>query len=185
MKKNELSVWTFPYKKSYYLTHPWKLWHDFYWNIRNFWHRGRYGFAYVDVWDWSEWWPKVGAAALRYLKENGHGYPGIEPWETPEKWDEHLQELADKLDWCADSQDIPFSEEENEYSKAMEEIQNRCRREETDEKGMWHTWLEMTDEDKKIRDKYFEKEKELQEKYDNKRSEIFAELGRNLPRYWD
>ena len=65
--KNELSVWTFPYRKGYYLTHPWKWFNDLYWNIRNFWHRGRYGFAYVDAWNWFDWWPKAGAAALEHI----------------------------------------------------------------------------------------------------------------------
>ena len=183
-KKNELSVFSFSYKKTYYLTHPWKWWNELYWNIRNFIHRGRYGFAYVDVWEWSSWWPKVGAAALRYLAENGCGYPGVDPWDTPEKWHTHLLEIADKLDWCDESQDILYSDNENEYKKAMDEIRERCHREE-EKDSIFHTWLEMTDKDEEIRNKYFEREKELYEEYNNKRTEIFKEIGQNLPRYWD
>lgn len=129
MKKNDLSVWTFPYRKSYYLTHPWKWFKDIYWNVRNFWHRGRYGYAYVDVWNWYHWWPKAGAEALRYLAEHNSGYPDYAPWETMEKWKAYLLETADKLDWCIES----------------------CDHEEADEE----------------------------------RAKIFAEIGRNLGRFWD
>lgn len=185
MKKNKLSVWTWPYRKRYYLTHPWKWWHDTYWNFRNWWHRGKYGFAYVDVWEWSTWWPEVGAEALRYMAEHGCGYPGCEPWETPEKWKAHLMDLADKLDWCSESQDICAPDEENEYKEEMDKIQKKCHREKIDENGMYHTWLELTDEDKEIRDKYFAREKEIWESYDEKRAEILESIGRNLPRYWN
>ena len=183
--KNKLSVWTYPYRKSYYLTHPWKWWHDTYWNFRNFWHRGKYGFAYVDVWGWSEWWPRVGAAALKYMAEKGSGYPGHEPWETPEKWKDYLNKLSDLLNWSADSQDILYTEDLNEYSKEMDEIHKRASRRKENEDGTVTTWLDMSVKDKIIRDKYFAREKELQEEFDKNRAEIFKEIGNNLPRFWD
>ena len=185
MKKNKLSVWTYPCRKRYYLTHPWKWWHDTYWNFRNWWHRGRYGFAYVDVWEWSNWWVQVGAAAMRYLAEHGHGYPGCEPWETPEKWRDHLLQTADKLDWCADSQDALYLEDKNEYSEQMDEIALRASKTEKDAEGMWHHWTELSGEEKEIRDKYFARFNELEEEYDKKRAEILKEIGEILPRYWD
>ena len=185
MKKNKLSVWTWPYRKSVYICKPWRWFRELWINLTNFIHRGRYGFAYSDVWEFASWWPMVGAAALRYFAENGYGYPGCEPWETPEAWKAHLLKLADDLDWCVDSQDILYTDDKNEYKEQMDEINKRCHREEKDENGMWHTWLEMTDADKVIRDKYFEREKELIEQQTEKRIKIFEEIGRNLPRYWD
>ena len=83
---NKLSVWTYSYRKSYYLTHPKILFHDIYWNFRNWWHRGKYGFGYVDAWNFNNWWVEVGASALRYIADHGDGYPGVEPWDTCNKW---------------------------------------------------------------------------------------------------
>lgn len=183
--KNELSVWTYSYRKSYYLTHPWKWWKDTYWNFRNWWHRGKYGFAYVDVWEWGVWWPKVGAAAMKYLAEHGHGYPGVEPWETPEKWHDYLIKLSDLLKWCGDSQDILFTEDQNEYKAQMDEILKRTRRRMENEDGSVTDYLEMTFKDKIVRDKYFAREKELEEENDAQRAKILEEIGSRLPRYWD
>ena len=176
-KKNDLSVWTYPYTKRYYLTHPWKWLHDTYWNFRNFIHRGKYGFAYVDVWEWSTWWPKVGAAAMRYLSEHGSGYPSVEPWDTPEKWKDYLNKLADLLDWSADSQDICYTDDLNEYNKEMEEMLDRTRRSKTGEDGTIIDYCDMKVKDKIIRDKYYAREKELQDEFDKHRAEIFEEIG--------
>lgn len=171
MKKNNLSLWTFSYRKSYYFTHPWKWFEEIYWNIRNTIHRGRYGFAYADVWSWYSWWSRVGAEALRYLAEHHHGYPGYEPWDTPEKWDEYLVELADKLDWCADSCEMDCHEKTNEYWNAFLETSSFLKK--------------RTPEENEIAKKYWERENELTEQDEQKRAEIFAEIGRLLPRFWD
>ena len=182
--KNNNSVWIFPYRKLHYLTHPWKWFRDLYWNFRNFIHRGRYGFAYVDAWNWNSWWVSVGAAALRYIADHGCGYPGDEPFETPEKWDEHLYEMADKLDWCADSMEFD-SLSENEYQSQMDEITKRCNREKKNEDGTITTYLEMTPEDEAVRDKYFERMKEIGKERHQKVVEILTSIGENFERYWD
>lgn len=180
MKKNKLSVWIFPYRKRYYLTHPWKIASDFRDAIQNFFHRARYGYAYSDVWEWYNWWTSVGAEALRYLAKHGHGYPGYPPWETPEKWYEHLNELANNLEWCATAGEFCNHEEQNEYHKDWEEMQNRTRRTEDDV-----TWHDLDVKDKILNKKYWAREQELVQQEEDRRAEIFAELGRNLPRYWD
>lgn len=120
-KKNELSVMYLSFRKIYYLKHPLKFLREIYWNIRNFIHRGKYGYGYVDVWNWSNWWPAVGAEALRYMAEHGSGYPGREPWETPEKWRAYLLDTADKLEWCVKSiDDFDAEDPEGDERKRME-----------------------------------------------------------------
>jgi len=183
-KKNELSVMRLYYRKLYYLTHPWKLVKDIYWNIRNFIHRGRYGYAYSDVWNWFGWWTQVGAESLKYLAEYGHGYPGYEPWETSEKWHTYLKDLADKLEWCLTTTDIGCHEDTNEYQIYYDDIHERCRKSGKKD-GMYCTWLETTSEEDEIIHKYWDREEELSKKDDKKRAEIFAEIGRLLPRFWD
>ena len=135
--KNDLRISMLSYRKSYYFRHPIRFIRDIYWGIRNFIHRGRYGYSYTDAWNWFNWWPVAGAEALRYMAENGCAYPGCEPWETPEKWKAYLLDLADRLEWCAKSQDDGFVNEEEERKR------------------------------------------------DEKCQQIFAEIGKNLGRFWD
>lgn len=142
-RKNPLSLWSFSYRKTYYLSHPWKWFHNIYSNIRNFIHRGRYGFAYVDAWNFCDWWAMVGAEALRYMRDHGCGYPGFDQWDTPEKWKAYLTEMADNLQWSAASVDPLYD--------TLNKTRNQY--------------------------KYIEDDK--------KRAEIFAEIGKNLGRFWD
>ena len=174
---NDLSVWTFSYSTRYYLTHPWKFVKEIYWNIRNFIHRGRYGFAYVDVWNFCEWYPRVAANALCYLAEHGSGYPGYEPWETTEKWKQYLYELACKLEHCANAQDICFHEGANEFEDAFHSMMEIAREKNID--------INEIPEYTSIKEKYFAREHELSE-IDGKFIEnTYKELGANLSRLWD
>ena len=183
--KNELSVWTYPCRKIYYLTHPWKLLQDTYRNFRNWWHRGRYGFAYVDVWDWGSWWPKVGANALRYMAEHANGYPGDEQWDTPEKWKEHLLKTAKDLEWCATNFNFDHYDKANEYTKAFYEMTERCTRTRKTDDGDTYTWLEMTEDDKELRNKYFNKIHEITKREELERMSIFSNIAENLGHYFD
>ena len=178
-KKNPLSVWHLRYNTRYYWTHPWCLFRDLYLNCRNFYRRGRYGFAYTDVWDFCDWYPRVGAEALRYLAEHNTGYPGIKPWETPEEWREYLNYLANRLQRCADSQDICFTEDRNEYAEDFHDMMEKKYR------GRFARTSEMSDEDKELRTKYFNRMKELEDvdcAYD---VETFRWVGEDIRRIWD
>lgn len=186
MKKNPLSVWTFSYRPSYYITHPWKLFKDVYWNWRNFWHRGLYGYAYIDVWNFCDWYPRVGAAALRYLAKNGNSYPGVKPWETPEKWREYLEYLANRLQRCADSQDILFSEERNEYAKDFHNMFKFLPyHEEKHKDGSISTWHDETPESKELSKKYFDRMKEIDDADRAYDIETFRWIGEDIRRIWD
>ena len=185
MKQNKLSLWDFPYRKSYYLTRPWKWFKDLYWNIRNFWHRGRYGYAYVDVWNFCDWYPRVGAEALRYLAKNGSGYPGVEPWDTPEKWREYLEYLANRLERCANSQDILFGEDRNEYKNALDEIMEQTYRRKENADGTISTWHELTPEQEEIRKKYWEREREIRDADNAYNVETYKWIGEDIGRLWD
>lgn len=182
-KKNKLSLWTFAYRKKYYLTHPHRFIKAVYWNIRNFWHRGRYGYAYSDIWGWYYWWATAGAEALRYMAEKGSGYPGNDKWDTPEKWHDYLIEMADKLEWSAQSCNLGNHEKENEYYKMYDEIIERRIASGRDEHGI--PKYKTTPEEEDILKRYFDREEELTAQDDAEREMIFAEIGRNLGRFWD
>ena len=164
-------------RTSYYLTHPWKYIHDIYWSIRNFFHRGRYGFAYSDVWNWYAWWTTVGAEALRYMAEHGSGYPGVEPWETPDKWSRYLNSIACNLDWARDTCDIcpEHHNHQNEFYPEVKEIRTRTNVDR----------IKMTPQDADIVKKYWDREEELSKADSDQCAKIFAEIGRNLGRFWD
>ena len=165
MKKNPLSVWSLSYRKSYYLTHPWKFFKDIYWNIRNFWHRGRYGYAYIDVWGFCEWYPRVGAEALRYLANHNHGYPVMKQWKTMEEWREYLEYLANRLQRCADSMDICFGNERNEYYEAYSKS--------------------MPKPEKELINKYLTREKEINDADQEYNETTWKWLAEDLGNLWD
>ena len=113
-KQNPLTLMNFSYRKWYYLTHPWKWMNHLYWNIRNFWHRGKYGYAYTDAWSFCTWYPQVAAEALRYLALHNNAYPD-KNWNSMREWRDYLNYLANRLERCARSQNIDFGAERNEY----------------------------------------------------------------------
>lgn len=185
MKENKLSVFTYPYRKTYYLTHPWKLFKDIYWNIRNFIHRGRYGYAYVDVWNFCDWYPQVAAEALRYLAKHNSGYPGVYPWTTMKEWRAYLEYLANRLERCANCQDILFGEERNEYGEDFHNMMERTRIIETDGHGQTVWRHELTPEEEALRDKYFAREKEIRLADELYIIETYRWLAEDLQRLWD
>ena len=94
MGKFPNSVFVYPFSTRYYLTHPWKWVQDFYCNCKAAWHRATRGFAYIDVWNMDTYLAGIVPEMLRYLANNSSGYPGREPWETPEKYSAALLDLA-------------------------------------------------------------------------------------------
>lgn len=182
---NPLSLNSFPFKKTYYLTHPWRWFHDLYWNIRNFWHRGRYGYAYVDVWEFCDWYPRVGAAALRYLAAHNSGYPATKPWETMKEWREYLEYLANRLERCANSMNIEFGEERNEYKEELDAIFEKRRIITHNEDGTVTHSHNLTPEEEEIRKKYWKREEEIRNADQEYNKKTFQWLGEDLPHIWD
>ena len=184
-KKNPLSVWSYPYKKTYYLIHPWKWWYDTYWNIRNWIHRANKGFAYIDCWNFCEYYPRVGAEALRYLARHNSGYPGTKPWNTMEEWREYLEYLANRLQRCADSQDICFGQERNEYQEELDEIMERRKERTEHEDGSVTISHTLTPEEEEIRKKYWEREKEIRSADQEYIEKTFRWIGEDLSHLYD
>lgn len=107
----QYSVWYMPYNKKYLITHPW-VWFKCAWrNIQDAWRRSVYGWTYGDVWDWNTWFLRTTPHMLRHMAQHGSAYPGIEPYETPEKWHNWLNQIADLLE----SADEAWQDEHNEY----------------------------------------------------------------------
>ena len=176
-RSNPLKIWTPRYRFPLFLLHPIYAiktrWHD----LKNFLHRGTYGYSYSDAWNWYTWWSTVGAEALRYMANHGCGYPGAEPWDTPDKWRAYLLNLADRLQWSAESlESFPYDEEKrNQYYSQMQEIREQ----------KYRNNLPLTEEEEEIKELYWKRVDEIFYEDTMKREEIFSEIGRNLGRLWD
>lgn len=150
----------FSYRKSYYLTHPFRFVRDVWVGVKNYWHRSRYGYAYVDAWNMSEAWCKIGANMMLHLAQHGNAYPGYGKFDTPEKWKAHLEDMARRLRMCADE----AWDEENEYYRG---------------------YIDSGLKDKELGAKYYARARELQAVREAFVRETFEEIGRNLDLYWD
>ena len=105
----------FPFSRKYYICHPWRFFHDLFINIKNFWYRGTKGFAPIDVWNFDDWFCTVVPDTLRYMAKYHAAYPGTELFDTSEKWEKWLYEMADNI---SNIQCDTWYEINNEYSKA-------------------------------------------------------------------
>ena len=181
-KKNPLSLWSFPYRPLHYITHPWKLIQSITQNVKNMYHRMKYGFAYVDVWNFLDWYPRVGAAALEYLALHNCGHPHD---YTEEEWHEYLLYMSKRLTRCADSFDICFGEDRNEYKEDFEEMMKRTRRITKEKTGTVISHVEFTPEEQKLRDNYFRRCKEIEEADQKYREDTYRWIGEDLGRMWD
>ena len=181
MKKNPLSAWDYV-EPQFYLRRPWRLITDTWRGLKNFWHRGRYGYSYTDSYNVGYWAPRVIAEALRAMSSNLHTYPGHSPWETPEKWEEHLRELANKFQRCADFLDGCSTDERNEYSKEYIEMCAKTRFD-YDKNGI--LTLVRTPEETELKEKYWARAQKLAEVDRQYARDVFAFFGENLGEYWD
>lgn len=89
--------------------------------------------------------------------------------------------MSQRLKRCADSQDIEFEEDRNEYASQLDTIM-RNHRVHTKE-GTKITKL--TPEEEEIRKKYFEREKEIHDADVAYDIETFKWLAEDIRRMWD
>jgi hypothetical protein len=60
--------------------------------------RATRGWADCDTWDIDGYLTRVLPPMLTYLADHGCSYPSFPPFETPEKWSEHLLGLATRIE---------------------------------------------------------------------------------------
>ena len=102
-----------------------------------------------------------------------------------EDWREYLEYLANRLERCANSMDIGFGEERNEYAEMMDEIMRHRREEIHNEDGSVTIKHELTPEEEDIRKRYWEREKEIRTADQKYIEETYAMISKNLSRFWD
>lgn len=177
--KNKLSVWTWPYSKRYYLTHPWKWFKELWSNIKAAYMRARYGWCYTDAWECGYWLLEVMPQLLRHIANHGCGYPGYGRFDTYEKWRDWLLEMANKL--VALQEDNWYAQ--NEYEEQFN-ANHGIRLKKKTESGIMVSY-EYTPEEKEISKKYFARMHELNNEREKVLKEVGAELFSKIPALWD
>ena len=171
----------YPYSKRYYLTHPWKWFKDIWLNLRGGFQRATKGYCYTDLWSMDDWFLSIFPKMLRELAEKHYAYPGVEPFETSEKWEAWLIKMAEQLEYCASDPD-----EENEYDEPFYKMCEERRYTSTSsDETITISYDYSNEESKELRDKYFERGKELTEARQKLLEETMTELGLHFRCLWD
>ena len=103
-----------------------------------------------------------------------------------EEWREYLEYLANRLQRCADSQDILFGQDRNEYREELDKIMRETKKIIHNADGsvtVSHT--PFSEEQEEIRKKYWEREKEIRDADQAYIEETYAMISKNLSRFWD
>lgn len=95
MKERPLKFWCFSWSTHHYLTHPWTFIADIFRNIKNAFHRTRYGYGYIDLWNTNNYLLELTSNMLDVLADTSHTWPGEgTDWPNPESWAAELHVIA-------------------------------------------------------------------------------------------
>ena len=174
-----MNLFKFPMRLRYYLTKPWRFFRELYYSFKYAWQRATKGYSYYDSMDMDDFLLHVIPGMLRDIA-NGDSFPGIEPFETYEKWQDYCNSLADVFE----------SLQEENWSEGRNEWQDKFDAAFATLHPPLHpnitTTIEYvpTEEANKICKMYFEREKELAAERQKLIEDTFTELGRNLTKLW-
>lgn len=116
------NVFEWSYSRKWYLTHPWKWIKELFRNMKFAWQRATRGYCDSDVWSMDSWLLALLPDMLRDLANDPVGaYPGVEPFDTPEKWRNWLFKMAAKFLELQDNWPETRNEYENEYMRLVDE----------------------------------------------------------------
>lgn len=94
--------------------------------------------------------------------------------------------MSKRLTRCADSFDILFGEERNEYKNDFDELIRRTRRIKKEANGdtiLSH--IEFTPEEEELKNNYFRRVDEIAKADQKYREDTFRWIGEDLARMWD
>ena len=131
-----IELYAFSYKKSYYLRHPLVFVREIKVLAQNAWHRMKYGFAWVDLWNMDTYLGKLVPSMLRELAERSCGTPADieeEEYKAYLMALAHLFELTGIYEFCENyecarasllnAHDEKFSSVERLYARAKAAIE--------------------------------------------------------------
>ena len=164
---------SFGYSRRYYLRHPLRFLRECGQNIRNAWMRITRGWCYMDTWNIDIWFLEVMPQMLRHLAKNGCGYPGVEPFDTPEKWNDWLNAMADTFESLQESNWNSHNEYEKLYNASVEQSLNP------------NSNVQLTMSREELAKLYYTRMRELAEEGQVLLEDTMTELGKHLHSLWD
>jgi len=177
------NVFSWPLSRKYYLTHPWQWLSQLRKNVKYAWQRATRGYCDTDVWNMDSWMLALLPPMLRELANDPVGaYPGIEPFETPEKWHYWLLKMAVRFVELQDDWPETRNEYEDEYLKLADE----ARVIEKKEDGTVCCNFIFKDEEyaKELREKWYSRIKELRDAQNAATIAAFSELAEHFYLLW-
>lgn len=102
-----------------------------------------------------------------------------------EEWREYLEYLANRLQRCADSQDILFGQEHNEYQEELDNIMRETRKITHNTDGSVTESHLLSEKQEEIRKKYWTREKEIRNADQAYIEETYKWLAEDLGHMWD
>ena len=177
------NVFKWGYSRKWYLTHPWKWVKELFRNVKFAWQRATRGYCDSDVWNIDSWLLALLPSMLRDLANDPVGaYPGVEPFDTPEKWHYWLLKMADKFEELQTDWVESKNEYEDEYMKLMEESQVMSKGE---DKLIRCNFI-FKDEKyaEELRQKWLSRIKELRQEQDAATIAAFTELAEHFYALW-
>lgn len=164
--------WSAPF--SFYLRHPLKGLKELKYNIRDSYQRIKYGFSYTDMCDMDFWFLETIPTMLRKLAEQP---TSPMQFDSANDWDEWLLDQAEKLEKCRE--DGIKNEYEEEFFRLSELAQTSCN----DKNGAYITF-KSNPEFEDIKEKYFNRQREIYEEQTKLVSGVLNELGKHFYSLW-
>ena len=177
-----LNVFEWPLPRKYYLTHPWKWLSQLRKNVKCAWQRATQGYCDSDVWNMDMWMLRVLPPMLMELANDPVGaYPGVEPFDTLEKWHFWLRSMAAKFIELRDDWPETRNEYEDEYMRLVDEAQVFEKKD-----GTTRCNFIFKDDEyaKELREKWLSRMKELREAQDAATVAAFSELAKHFYLLW-
>lgn len=181
---SELNVFKYDYS-------PWRYPSNWFRNIRQFfrnihwgWQRATKGFCDRDTWWLGDYYKVLIHDSLLRLDETQFGYPGIEPWDTPEKWSLYIQEMAQHFyNAYEGNKDELYP---NLYYDAMCQYQDGWKEEKLPD-GMIRVEPVILDEEEyhKYQDLWINRDREIYEIQTDELKRGMAMLTESCDRLWD
>lgn len=117
MKAKPMELYAFSFRKSYYVRHPLAFVREIKVLAQNAWHRMRYGFAWIDLWNMDTYLGKLVPSMLRELADRACGYPDSEGCPDMETYRAYLREFAKLWDYANSEDDNVPELVENSHSE--------------------------------------------------------------------
>lgn len=166
----------FPYRPLFYLKRPWKFFQEIWWNLRAAFSRATKGYAWRDSAEMSEFLLSIIPPMLRDVAHSGT-YPGIEPFETHEKWVDWCLALADVFESVQqENWEAGRNEWEEEFYKALEIKYSHPNLTTTSDMS--------ENEAQEVCKLYWERERELWDERDKIIQNAFSELAKYYNMLW-